>query len=627
MNAAGPGKTRKGNRSKVAYLDSALWHSLADPGSHEEFFATWLAIQCGMLQPVRMGVLAVGDEIDGALQPAAIYPQGATVDAAVAEAAELAVTRRQGVVLKPEGGDPTAPIAAAYPIFAAETLIAVSAVHLEARPDAELQLALRRLQWGAAWIELDRSRHLVADQTRVADRLGTVLDCVAAATDQPRFRAAATALATELALRLDAERVSIGLIERGRVRVHALSHSSRFDKRMQLMRGIRAAMQEAIDQRAMVQCPAAEDDPPLARRAQEGLKRQGGNDRVLSIPFERDGVIIGALTAEFHAPVEGSESVPAEDAGEVLEATVAIAGPFLSVQRADERWLPTRAVHSAGSALGRLFGPGYLGRKLLLVAVALLVAFFALYETDYRVSADATLEGAVERVIAAPDDGYVIQAFVRPGDTVAAGQPMAQLDDYDLRLELHAWTSRKSQYEREYVEAIATRQRAEAGISLARIDETDAQIDLIETRLERLTLEAPFDSVVLEGDLSQSLGVAVRKGDMLFRLAPLDGYRVALAVDERDITDIAEGMTARVVFTALPQERFDLVVDRITPVTLAQEGTNAFRVEGQLTGATEHLRPGMVGVGKIDAGERLLIWTWTRRMVHWVRLAVWRWSP
>jgi hypothetical protein len=35
----------------------------------------------------------------------------------------------------------------------------------------------------------------------------------------------------------------------------------------------------------------------------------------------------------------------------------------------------------------------------------------------------------------------------------------------------------------------------------------------------------------------------------------------------------------------------------------------------------------MEGVGKIEVGERRLIWIWTRRTVHWVRMFVWSWWP
>ena len=66
-------------------------------------------------------------------------------------------------------------------------------------------------------------------------------------------------------------------------------------------------------------------------------------------------------------------------------------------------------------------------------------------------------------------------------------------------------------------------------------------------------------------------------------------------------------------------------MERILPVSTAQDGGNFFRVEARLTDPADSLRPGMAGVGKIDAGERRLIWIWTHGLTDWLRLAFWKW--
>jgi hypothetical protein len=50
-------------------------------------------------------------------------------------------------------------------------------------------------------------------------------------------------------------------------------------------------------------------------------------------------------------------------------------------------------------------------------------------------------------------------------------------------------------------------------------------------------------------------------------------------------------------------------------------------VEATAKGATENLRPGMEGVGKIQVERRKLLWIWTHKLVHWVRMWVWSWWP
>jgi hypothetical protein len=117
----------------------------------------------------------------------------------------------------------------------------------------------------------------------------------------------------------------------------------------------------------------------------------------------------------------------------------------------------------------------------------------------------------------------------------------------------------------------------------------------------------------------------VEQGKVLFEVAPLDAYRVILNVDERDIADVARGQRGELALSGMPYERLPFTVRNITPVSTAQEGRNFFRVEAQLDGADVRLRPGMEGVGKVEAGERKLLWIWTHTFTEWVQLALWRW--
>jgi multidrug efflux pump subunit AcrA (membrane-fusion protein) len=158
--------------------------------------------------------------------------------------------------------------------------------------------------------------------------------------------------------------------------------------------------------------------------------------------------------------------------------------------------------------------------------------------------------------------------------------------------------------------------------------QADARLALIDQQLERMRVTAPFDGLVVSGDLSQALGAPVERGDVLFALAPLDGYRVRLKVDERDVGDVALGQTGTLALAADPDSRLPFAVTRLTPVSTAEEGVNFFVVEGTLDRSADAvLRPGMEGVGKIDIGERRLVWIWTRKAWTWAQMTLWSWWP
>ena len=190
------------------------------------------------------------------------------------------------------------------------------------------------------------------------------------------------------------------------------------------------------------------------------------------------------------------------------------------------------------------------------------------------------------------------------------------------------WVSQKLKSNREYNEATAEHNRAKARVLSAQVEQAEAEIALLDEQLARTRVTAPFDSFVVSGDLSQSLGAPVERGDVLFEVAPLDSYRVILEVDERDIDDIKVDQTGRLALTSAPEDVLPIRVEKITPLSTAEEGRNYFRVESRLEGElSQLLRPGMEGVGKINIEERKLIWIWTYKITHWLRMFFWSWWP
>jgi RND family efflux transporter MFP subunit len=244
---------------------------------------------------------------------------------------------------------------------------------------------------------------------------------------------------------------------------------------------------------------------------------------------------------------------------------------------------------------------------------------------DYRVTTRTVIEGAVQRAMVAPFQGYVAQGFVRAGDNVKAGQALARLEDRELQLERTRWASEAEQMRRRYRQAAAMQERAAMAVAAAQAEQAEAQLALVDERLARATVRAPIDGIVVNGDLSQLLGSPVEQGKVLFEVAPLDAYRVVLNVDERDIAHVRKGQRGELALSGMPYERLAFTVNQVTPVATAQDGRNYFRVEARLDQATLRLRPGMEGIGKVHAGERKLIWIWTHTLVDWVRLWAWKW--
>ena len=78
---------------------------------------------------------------------------------------------------------------------------------------------------------------------------------------------------------------------------------------------------------------------------------------------------------------------------------------------------------------------------------------------------------------------------------------------------------------------------------------------------------------------------------------------------------------------SLPEEPMTYRVERITAISEQKDGRNFFRVEAALESLSMRLRPGMEGIAKTEIDERLLIHSYTGKLVDWAYLALWRWLP
>jgi multidrug efflux pump subunit AcrA (membrane-fusion protein) len=407
---------------------------------------------------------------------------------------------------------------------------------------------------------------------------------------------------------------------RSHAKIAALSHSAEFSEKNNLIRRLAAAVDEAADQQATLVHPAPAAAQPHVLRAQEELAEVDGAENVCTVPLADDDQVIGGMVLERNGTFQRHEV-------ERLEHVAALIGPILNLKRLEDRWLGAKAWASAIELRDRLFGARYPGIKL--AALSLVAAGIVLTAVDgtYRVTSDASLEGIIQRSVTAPIAGYVADSSARAGDIVTKDQVLATLDEKDFQLEKVRWISEREKYRREYSRALAQGDRGAVRVLAAQIEQADAQIRLLDEQLARTRIVAPFDGIIVSGDLSQSLSAPVERGDVLFKVAPLDSYRVVLEVDERDIAAVGEGQDGLLALTGSPGEPLSFSVEKITPVATAREGRNFFRVEGRLLDAGDALRPGMEGVAKIEVEKRSLLWIYTHKLVHWWRVWLWQVLP
>ena len=587
----------------------------------EKVLKTWLFHQCRMLSGSVHAALLTGPPEEGPYNQALFWPDERRDHDLLSGVAQAALRNRQAVIKTRNNevkktGEPLD--ALACPLFLSGRLFGVVAIEMTHRSQPMQQATVQQVQTGVKWLETMIQLH----GSTAKEQLVNLVDLVAAGLEHEEFRVAATEVTNELAERFACQRVSLGFLRYNRVRVEALSHSSRIDQNSNIVRAIRDAMSESLDQGTTVVYPVESDDTVLVTRFHAQLAKAPQGAAICTLPLIKNGKALGALLLE-----RGADKPFTAETVEQCEQIGLLLGPVLETRRRDERPLPSKILESLQNGCVKLFGPRHLSLKVGVALSAVLVIWLSLASAAFRISSDSVLEAEICRVVVAPQQGYIAAAHVRAGDLVQAGDLLATLDDQELRLEQRKWQSQRAQLLKEHRKALAGLDRAEVAILNAKRAQAEAQLSLVEQQLVRATLVAPFSGLIVKGDLSQALGSPVTRGEVLYEVAPNDEYRVVLKVDDRDIGLVSLGQRGQLKLSGIPDMLVNITIDRLTPVAATEEGRNYFRVEAVMDTYSDLMRPGMQGIAKIEIGREKLLWIWTRRLVDWMRLSVWNRLP
>lgn len=435
---------------------------------------------------------------------------------------------------------------------------------------------------------------------------------------QKEFTAAATLFLSELATVFSCDRACIGFLNGRSIKIAAVSqHYQRIDRAV--LPEVVAAMEEAVLQGISLAYPQPPSAFPHITVAHTELARRNGMSRILTVPLMNGERLVGALT------LEGRHS-NAFDATEValIEKLAADIAPALELKWHAEMPVWSRAIDYMRDGLFGLRNKPSQRLRLTVLGLVLvtILGLIAVPVPNY-VGGEARLEALTQRVISAPIDGFLKEAHVRPGDKVKAGDVLAELNDETLRSQRRQFQAEIAQNENALAEAMVKGDRTQAALSRAKLDELNAQMELLDQQQTYTKLTAPFDGVVIKGDLQQLLGAPLKRSDALLTLSQGQEFRVIIEVDERDISDVRIDQKGTLVLAAFPDERFPIRVVRMTPLASGSNGANIFEVEAVIESDVAKLMPGLKGSAKIGTNTRPAAWKWIARMWHSLTYVVW----
>jgi hypothetical protein len=444
------------------------------------------------------------------------------------------------------------------------------------------------------------------------EQFATVLDLTALVNQQDRFLATAMVLCNEVAHRMGCERVSLGWLEKGYVRVKAISHVDRFDKKTEAVTTLERVMEETIDQDTEIVYPAG---GRVITRDHEEYARSQDVANLCSLPLRVEDEPAAVLTCE------RASSPFSENDIRLLRLICDQSARRLGDLKARDRWFGARAAASARKALGKLLGYEHTWAKILglLLAVGLGVLIFG--TMGYKVKSSVILRTDDVAFLTAPYDGHIFEVHAKVGDEVAAGDALLHLDETDMRLQEAALIAERNRYRREFEKSRAQNSLADMRINQALQEQVTARLEMLRHELRQSVVRAPFDAIVVEGDQSERIGAPVQKGDTLFKLAHVDDVYVEIEVAESDVHEVTVGQQGEIALASRPQRTFGVRVTKIEPVAQTKEEGNVFIARAEFPAkAPGWWRPGMTGVSKLHAGRRSILWVLTHRTVDFLRL-------
>jgi len=515
--------------------------------------------------------------------------------------------------------------------------VAAAAVITRCRDYERARQRLMSMQLVAGYFELYMLRRQMDQSRELAVRHQNVLQLTTSVATAEGFEAAAMNFCNELANRSGASRVSVGWVKGNQIKVRALSHTEKFDKKQELIVRVQRVMEECLDQEEAVRFDADGTRSDNVTREAEAMCRTQGDSSVYSVPLRRRAELVGVVTLEFSPPNKLSDEV-----ANALAVTADLLAPQLWDRHENDRWIAVKVGKSVASAGKLAVGSKHVLAKLIFVLVAAIALVLVFYRPMYRVSAPFQFVSSYKRTVSAPFDGFLDKISVKPGQRFTKDQILVSMDKTETNKKLAKANADYQAYMFTYNRELVNREDPGAGSraqqALKQAKSAQAELELYQSELARADLRAPFDGIVLKGELDDKAGSHVGTGEPLMEIQKTgETMEAELAVAERDIHWLREmpadpkdrgntyGWRGTLATNSLPGRDVTFSIKRIVPIgdANAKETDNTFKVYVVLDEQPDFIKPGMAGEARIDVAHKPLGWIWTHRLWEWMTLKLW----
>ena len=222
-------------------------------------------------------------------------------------------------------------------------------------------------------------------------------------------------------------------------------------------------------------------------------------------------------------------------------------------------------------------------------------------------------------------EGVISQVYVREGDRVTKGQVIADMQDWERRIELSQSQAKYQSALLQMDRALAANDGAEAGVQRVQVDYWKAEVVRAQQRLDRTQLRSPIDGVVATPDVETMVGRRLQYGDTFAEVVDTSHTIVDIAIDDTDIGLVRTGERASIKLNSFPMRilRGDVVI--VSPQGAVVDDSRVFYARVAVPNLDGAIHAGMEGRGKVRAGWYPAGYALFRRQLLWLYSKVWAW--
>ncbi|MBW1895533.1 MAG: HlyD family efflux transporter periplasmic adaptor subunit [Deltaproteobacteria bacterium] len=252
------------------------------------------------------------------------------------------------------------------------------------------------------------------------------------------------------------------------------------------------------------------------------------------------------------------------------------------------------------------------------------IAAVFLWKIDNKIGGDCEVLPMVKYYARTRIDGIIKEFKVKEGDYIDPGEIVALLDDRDIRKRLREAEARRSVTRANMQKFFGMGQVADYAIEELKMQSMEKEIELLLSQLNDTMITVGGSGIVLTPGLrfAERIGKPVSRGEELIEVGQLDELLLEVAVPEKDIKFIKRGQKIRFLLNAMPEEHFEVTVDSIRQKAEARPEGNFFVVVSKVDLPSVSFRVGMKGKAKIYADKAPIWKVYLRDMINFFRIKV-----